>query len=51
MRVSLRHRHPRRIPVRFPWPRDQTMRLKYYGAGHVVGTHRMGSASADLAVQ
>jgi glucose dehydrogenase len=37
-------------PSSFPWPSDQTTRLKYYGAGHIVGTHRMGSSAADSAV-
>jgi glucose dehydrogenase len=37
-------------PNSFPWPSDQTTRLKYYGSGHIVGTHRMGSAAAGSAV-
>ena len=41
---------PPEDPSSFPWPSDQTTRLKYYGAGHIVGTHRMGSSAADSAV-
>jgi glucose dehydrogenase len=37
-------------PSSFPWPDGQTTRLKYYGAGHIVGTHRMGAAANNSAV-
>jgi glucose dehydrogenase len=37
-------------PSSFPWPNGQTTRLKYYGAGHIVGTHRMGASANNSAV-
>jgi glucose dehydrogenase len=37
-------------PSSFPWPNGQTTRLKYYGAGHIVGTHRMGTSAVNSAV-
>ena len=37
-------------PSSFPSPNDPTTRLKYFGAGHIVGTHRMGASATDSAV-
>ena len=37
-------------PSSFPWPNGQTTRLKYYGAGHIVGTHRMGVSANNSAI-
>jgi glucose dehydrogenase len=37
-------------PSSFVWPRGQATRLNYFGAGHIVGTHRMGTSGADSAV-
>jgi glucose dehydrogenase len=38
-------------PTSFDWPDGrQASRLKYYGAGHVVGTYRMGTSAADSTV-
>jgi choline dehydrogenase-like flavoprotein len=36
-------------PTTFLVPKTN-LRLKYYGAGHIVGTYRMGSSAADSAV-
>jgi choline dehydrogenase-like flavoprotein len=30
-------------PSSFQWPPGEKTRIKYFGAGHIVGTHRMGS--------
>jgi choline dehydrogenase-like flavoprotein len=32
-------------PSTFEWPHGSTERLKYYGAGHLVGTYRMGTSA------
>src|SRR5262245_28746085 len=38
-------------PSTFFWPPDQNKtRLKYYGAGHIVGTHRMGEHGENSVV-
>jgi choline dehydrogenase-like flavoprotein len=30
-------------PSSFQWPPSEATRIKYFGAGHVVGTYRMGT--------
>jgi glucose dehydrogenase len=37
-------------PSTFEWPPGQTTRIKYYGSGHIVGTHRMGERSENSVV-
>ena len=37
-------------PSSFTWPIGQQTRLQYFGAGHIVGTHRMGPSANDSAV-
>jgi glucose dehydrogenase len=38
-------------PTSFDWPNgQQASRLKYYGAGHIAGTYRMGTSAADSTV-
>jgi len=39
-------------PCSFEWPSDQggTTRIKYFGAGHIIGTHRMGTNPNDSVV-
>jgi len=37
-------------PSSFEWPPGQKTRLKYFGAGHLVGTYRMGPSSTDSVV-
>ncbi|MET4175924.1 choline dehydrogenase-like flavoprotein [Bradyrhizobium sp. LA6.1] len=37
-------------PSTFEWPQGSTERIKYYGAGHLVGTHRMGTSANDSVV-
>jgi glucose dehydrogenase len=37
-------------PSTFEWPPGQTTRIKYYGSGHLVGTHRMGERSENSVV-
>jgi choline dehydrogenase-like flavoprotein len=37
-------------PTSFEWPPGQKTRIRYYGAGHLVGTHRMGTDRGNSAV-
>lgn len=37
-------------PSSFEWPPGQKTRLKYFGAGHLVGTYRMGQNNGDSVV-
>jgi glucose dehydrogenase len=37
-------------PCSFGWPPGQKTRLKYYGAGHMVGTYRMGTSVRNSVV-
>jgi choline dehydrogenase-like flavoprotein len=37
-------------PSSFEWPHGSTERLKYFGAGHLVGTYRMGTSANDSVV-
>jgi glucose dehydrogenase len=37
-------------PSTFEWPPGQKTRIKYFGSGHVVGTHRMGENSENSVV-
>jgi len=37
-------------PSSFEWPLGSTERLKYFGAGHLVGTYRMGTSANDSVV-
>jgi glucose dehydrogenase len=37
-------------PSSFQWPPGQSTRIKYFGAGHVVGTYRMGTDSSNSTV-
>jgi YD repeat-containing protein len=37
-------------PTTFEWPPGQKTRIKYFGAGHIAGTHRMGERSENSAV-
>jgi choline dehydrogenase-like flavoprotein len=37
-------------PSSFEWPNGSTERLKYFGAGHLVGTYRMGTSANDSVV-
>jgi len=37
-------------PITFEWPPGQTTRIKYFGAGHIAGTHRMGERSENSVV-
>jgi choline dehydrogenase-like flavoprotein len=37
-------------PSSFAWPPEQTTRLNYFGAGHIVGTYRMGPSATDSVV-
>jgi choline dehydrogenase-like flavoprotein len=37
-------------PSSFEWPQGETTRLKYFGAGHLVGTHRMGTDASNSVV-
>lgn len=37
-------------PTSFEWPPGQKTRIRYYGAGHLVGTHRMGTDRSNSAV-
>ena len=41
---------PLSAPSTFSWPRDSETKLQYFGAGHIVGTHRMGTNSTNSAV-
>jgi len=37
-------------PSSFEWPPGQKTRIKYFGSGHLVGTHRMGERSENSVV-
>jgi glucose dehydrogenase len=37
-------------PTSFEWPPGQPTRLKYFGAGHIVGTYRMGTNPGNSVV-
>jgi choline dehydrogenase-like flavoprotein len=37
-------------PSTFEWPPGQKTRIKYFGSGHIVGTHRMGENSENSVV-
>ena len=37
-------------PSSFQWPPSQTTRIKYFGAGHLVGTYRMGTDASNSVV-
>jgi choline dehydrogenase-like flavoprotein len=37
-------------PSTFEWPPGQKTRIQYFGAGHIVGTHRMGENSENSVV-
>jgi len=37
-------------PTSFVWPPGEKTRIRYYGAGHLVGTHRMGTDRSNSAV-
>jgi choline dehydrogenase-like flavoprotein len=37
-------------PTSFEWPPGSKTRIKYYGAGHLVGTHRMGTDHGNSVV-
>jgi glucose dehydrogenase len=37
-------------PSSFQWPPGEQTRIKYFGAGHVVGTYRMGSDKSNSVV-
>lgn len=37
-------------PSTFQWPPDAKARIKYFGAGHIVGTYRMGTAAGNSVV-
>lgn len=37
-------------PTSFEWPPGQKTRIRYYGAGHLVGTHRMGTERSNSVV-
>jgi choline dehydrogenase-like flavoprotein len=37
-------------PSSFQWPPGENSRIKYYGAGHIVGTHRMGTGRSNSVV-
>jgi glucose dehydrogenase len=37
-------------PNTFEWPPGQKTRIKYFGAGHIAGTHRMGENSENSVV-
>jgi glucose dehydrogenase len=37
-------------PSTFEWPPDQKTRIKYFGSGHLAGTHRMGERSENSVV-
>jgi choline dehydrogenase-like flavoprotein len=37
-------------PSSFQWPPGEKTRIKYFGAGHVVGTHRMGTDRSNSVV-
>ncbi|HXW27665.1 MAG TPA: GMC family oxidoreductase [Xanthobacteraceae bacterium] len=38
------------VPTSFEWPMGEVTRLQYFGAGHVVGTYRMGKSKDDSVV-
>jgi choline dehydrogenase-like flavoprotein len=37
-------------PSSFQWPPGQKSRIKYFGAGHIVGTYRMGTSNGNSVV-
>jgi choline dehydrogenase-like flavoprotein len=37
-------------PSSFQWPPEEKTRLKFFGAGHIVGTYRMGTSPANSVV-
>jgi choline dehydrogenase-like flavoprotein len=37
-------------PSSFQWPPDEKTRLKFFGAGHIVGTYRMGTSPTNSVV-
>jgi choline dehydrogenase-like flavoprotein len=37
-------------PSSFQWPPGEKTRIKYFGAGHIVGTHRMGTDRSNSVV-